>query len=63
MADDARVLIGGFNIGDDYFGRSADGAWRDIGLMIEGPAAARLAPYFDALMAWARDQGARGCAT
>ena len=59
MADDTRVLIGGFNISDDYFGRSADGAWRDIGLMIEGPATARLAPYFDALMDWAKTKGAR----
>ena len=59
MADDTRVLIGGFNIADDYFGRSADGAWRDIGLMIEGPATARLAPYFDALMDWAKTKGAR----
>jgi len=59
MADDARVLIGGFNISDDYFGRSADGAWRDIGLMVVGPAAARLAPYYDALMDWAKTKGAR----
>jgi cardiolipin synthase len=59
LADGARVLIGGFNIGDDYFGRSADGAWRDIGLMVVGPAAPRLAPYFDALMDWAQTKGAR----
>ena len=59
MADNARVLIGGFNVGDDYFGRSADGAWRDIGLMVAGPAAARLAPYYDALIGWAKTKGAR----
>ena len=41
-------MIGGFNVEDDYFGRSRTGAWRDIGLMVEGPAAARLAPYYDA---------------
>jgi cardiolipin synthase len=59
MADEARVLIGGFNIGDDYFGRSRDGAWRDIGLTVVGPAAARLAPYYDALMEWAKAKGSR----
>jgi len=59
MADDASVLIGGFNVGDDYFGRSADGAWRDLGLMVVGPAAPRLAPYYDALMNWAKTKGAR----
>ncbi len=59
MADDSRVLIGGFNVSDDYFTPSAEGAWRDIGLLVEGPAAARLAPYFDALMGWAKKKGAR----
>lgn len=53
MADDQRVLIGGFNIEDSYFGTSDSGAWRDLGLMVEGEATARLAPYFDQLMEWA----------
>ncbi len=48
-----RVLIGGFNIEDSYFGTARDGAWRDLGLMVEGQAAGRLAPYFDQLMDWA----------
>ncbi|MEO7365092.1 MAG: phosphatidylserine/phosphatidylglycerophosphate/cardiolipin synthase family protein [Sphingomicrobium sp.] len=47
-----RALIGGFNVADDYFGAEL-GAWRDIGLIIEGPAAARMAPYFDKLIGWA----------
>lgn len=49
---DARIIIGGFNIEDDYFGTPADQAWRDLGLLMEGPAAARMAGYFDALHAW-----------
>ena len=53
LADDRRVLIGGFNIEDDYFKTADDGGWRDTGLLVEGPAAARLAPYYDALMGWA----------
>jgi len=53
LADDKIVLIGGFNIEDDYFKSADEGGWRDAGLRIEGPAAARLAPYFDALMDWA----------
>jgi cardiolipin synthase len=52
LADDARAMIGGFNVEDDYFGTVADGAWRDLGLLVEGDAAARLARYFDALMDW-----------
>ena len=53
-----RILIGGFNIEDDYFGTAHDQAWRDLGLLVEGPAAARMAGYFDALDGWIR--GPRG---
>ena len=49
----ARILIGGFNVEDSYFGTVADGAWRDLGLLVEGPAAARLADYYDELLSWA----------
>jgi len=59
LADEERVLIGGFNIEDSYFGSIADGAWRDLGLLVEGPAAARLAPYYDELMGWSLVKGAR----
>jgi cardiolipin synthase A/B len=55
----ARVIIGGFNIADDYFGSVRKGAWRDIGLAIEGPCAQRLAPYFDELFDWATKEGAK----
>ncbi|MBA3667618.1 MAG: phosphatidylserine/phosphatidylglycerophosphate/cardiolipin synthase family protein [Sphingomonas sp.] len=54
-----RVIIGGFNIEDSYFGTIEKGAWRDIGLIVEGPAAARLVPYFDALFGWAIIKGAK----
>lgn len=59
LADEARVIIGGFNIEDGYFaGRDPDG-WRDLGLLVEGPAAGRLAGYFDALAGWAEKPAAR----
>lgn len=53
LADDSKVLIGGFNIENDYFKTADEGGWRDTGLLVEGSAAARLTPYFDALMGWA----------
>ena len=60
LADEERVLIGGFNVEEDYFEESGiPGAWRDLGLMVEGPAAARLAPYYDELVGWALIKGAR----
>ncbi|MDP1028623.1 phosphatidylserine/phosphatidylglycerophosphate/cardiolipin synthase family protein [Sphingomonas sp. KR1UV-12] len=46
-----RIIIGGFNVEDDYFGTAADQAWRDLGLLVEGPAAARMGGYFDELKA------------
>ena len=57
--DDSRVLIGGFNVEDDYFKPAEEGGWRDIGLVVSGPAAARLTPYYDALSGWAQKKRAR----
>ena len=57
--DDSRVLIGGFNIEDDYFKSAEAGGWRDIGLLVQGDAAARLTPYFDSLLGWAMKRRAR----
>lgn len=53
-AGNAQIIVGGFNIEDDYFGTPAEQAWRDLGLLVEGDAAARLAGYFDALQDWVR---------
>lgn len=52
LADEDRIIIGGFNVEDDYFGTPEDAAWQDLGLLVEGPAAGRMAGYFDALHDW-----------
>lgn len=49
IADDEHALVGGFNITDDYFGRSGDKSWEDLGVIVSGPKAARLAIYYDHL--------------
>lgn len=54
LADEAKAIIGGFNIENDYFGTAVNDGWRDLGLWVEGPAAARLAGYFDALARWTK---------
>ncbi|HEU0311380.1 MAG TPA: phosphatidylserine/phosphatidylglycerophosphate/cardiolipin synthase family protein [Sphingomicrobium sp.] len=59
LADDSRVLIGGFNVENSYFGTVEQGAWRDLGLLVEGPAAARLVPYYDELMKWSLVKGSK----
>ena len=52
LADDCHAIIGGFNVEDAYFGMPSDGAWRDLGLLIEGPSAMRIVGYLDALTRW-----------
>lgn len=54
LADGQRVLAGGFNVSDDYFGTADQRAWRDLGFKVEGPGATSLAHYFDELFDWAR---------
>jgi len=53
LADENKVITGGFNISDDYFGTIESGAWRDLGLLVEGDGVACLRRYFDDLFAWA----------
>ncbi|MFA9201335.1 MAG: phosphatidylserine/phosphatidylglycerophosphate/cardiolipin synthase family protein [Cypionkella sp.] len=53
VADDARAMIGGFNVADDYFAPPAAAGWCDLAIEVEGRAVADLAQWFDALHAWA----------
>jgi cardiolipin synthase len=59
LADGRRVIIGGFNVSDDYFGTVESGAWRDIGLRVEGDSVACLTAYFDGLFRWTATPDAR----
>ena len=59
LADGEKVIIGGFNVSDDYFGTPESGAWRDLGLEVEGPSVACLIPYYDGLFRWAKDPNSR----
>jgi cardiolipin synthase len=47
IIDGAHVLVGGFNITDQYFGRAGDDSWEDLGLIVSGPQAQRLSDYFE----------------
>jgi cardiolipin synthase A/B len=59
LADGRRVIIGGFNISDDYFGEVEQGAWRDVGLEVEGDSVSCLTAYFDGLLRWTQTPHAR----
>lgn len=52
IADDARMLIGGFNVEDGYFGIPADDCWADLGLWIEGEQVGAMARWYGQLWRW-----------
>ena len=58
LADGRKAIVGGFNIGDEYFGTVESGAWRDLGLEVEGPSVASLSAYFDDMFLWAETENA-----
>jgi cardiolipin synthase len=59
LADGRTVIIGGFNVADDYFGTVEQGAWRDLGLQVEGDSVTCLVRYFDDLFRWTRKPNRR----
>jgi cardiolipin synthase len=58
LADGRKAIVGGFNISNDYFGTVEEGAWRDLGLQVEGPSVACLVDYFEAIFRWAETRDA-----
>ncbi|PZU58611.1 MAG: cardiolipin synthase B [Sphingobium sp.] len=52
IADDARLLTGGFNVADAYFGPSAEDCWADLGLMVEGPEVIAMVRWYTQLWRW-----------
>lgn len=52
LADDRVAIIGGFNIGDDYFAPAIAERWHDLGVKVDGPAVAWLVAYFESLNRW-----------
>lgn len=52
IADDRRLLLGGFNVEDAYFGLPEDDAWVDLGLIVEGPQVAAMTNWYAQLWRW-----------
>ena len=52
IADDTRLMMGGFNIEDGYFGIPPEDCWRDIGLTIEGPQVEAMISWYGQLWRW-----------
>jgi len=52
IADDRRLLMGGFNVEDGYFGIPPEDCWYDLGLWVEGPQVQAMASWFGQLWRW-----------
>jgi len=59
VVDDRRALIGGANIDRQYLTDGGDQHWRDLWLLLDGPAVKPAARYFDAIHGWSSVPGAR----
>lgn len=52
IADDRRLLMGGFNVEDSYFGIPPEDCWHDLGLMVEGPQVQAMTSWYGQLWRW-----------
>lgn len=57
IADDRRLLMGGFNVEDGYFGISSENrppedCWYDLGLVVEGPQVQAMTSWYGQLWRW-----------
>ncbi|CAM8626440.1 phosphatidylserine/phosphatidylglycerophosphate/cardiolipin synthase family protein [Sphingobium cupriresistens] len=52
IADDERLMIGGFNVEDGYFGIPTEDCWRDIGLLIVGDQVEAMTRWYGQLWRW-----------
>lgn len=52
IADDATLLIGGFNVEDGYFGIPPDDCWRDLGLLLQGAEVRAMSNWFGHMWRW-----------
>lgn len=52
IADDARLMMGGFNIENGYFGAPPEDCWRDLGLTVEGPQIEPMIRWYGQLWRW-----------
>jgi len=52
IADDAALLIGGFNVADSYFGVPPEDCWHDLGLRLDGPEVDAMVRWYGQLWHW-----------
>ncbi|HEX2795084.1 MAG TPA: phosphatidylserine/phosphatidylglycerophosphate/cardiolipin synthase family protein [Croceicoccus sp.] len=52
IVDNARAMVGGFNVEDSYFEPPHANGWNDLGVVIEGSLVERLDRWFDLMQRW-----------
>ncbi|MBD2840662.1 phospholipase D-like domain-containing protein [Erythrobacter rubeus] len=57
IADEARVMTGGFNISDHYFNDPQRNGWCDLGVKIEGEVVDQFKNWYDLLRDWIDHDG------
>ena len=55
IADQERVLVGGFNISDVSYDRAGEASWEEFGVVMSGPQVKPLVDYYDALSELTQD--------
>ena len=59
VIDEAIAITGGANVDRFYFSDHGPQHWRDLWLLLEGPAARPAGRYFDAIYRWTTTKGAK----
>lgn len=59
IVDDSIAITGGANINRQYFSDHGPDHWRDLWLLLDGPAARPAARYFDAIHRWTSTRNAK----
>jgi cardiolipin synthase A/B len=59
IIDDRHALVGGYNISDQYFGKSGATSWEDIGIVLSGPQVASMGDYLRQLVDLSDDGGVK----
>jgi len=59
LVDAKAVMIGGFNVADDYFAPPAQNGWNDLAVHITGPVVEQIGTWFDELEDWVSSRHAQ----
>lgn len=52
IADQKRLVTGGFNVSDHYFASPQENGWSDLGVLVEGQIVGRFVDWFGELEKW-----------